>query len=81
MRLCWSLGLSLAALVCGQAHAAATFSVPNLYQAKDFPNYHYVRFELHPDTLKGEMIRLEDYGAAKPGQWKIRDRFEISLRP
>jgi len=32
----------------------------------DFPNYHYVRFELHEGKLKGEMIRLEDHAA--PGR-------------
>jgi len=53
----------------------------DLYQDKDFPNYHYVRFELRESKLKGEMIRLEDYAAERPRQWKSRDRFEISLRP
>jgi acid phosphatase type 7 len=53
----------------------------DLYQSKDFPNYHYVRFELHPGALKGEMVRLEDYGSPHPKQWKIRDSFEISLQP
>jgi calcineurin-like phosphoesterase family protein len=53
----------------------------DLYQNTDFPNYHYVRFELRGNTLKGEMIRLEDSAALEPAQWKTRDRFEISLRP
>jgi len=53
----------------------------DLYQDTDFPNYHYVRFELHADTLIGEMIRLEDYASLKPAQWKARDRFEITLPP
>ena len=53
----------------------------DLYQGTDFPNFHYVRFELQASTLKGEMIRLEDYDAAKPAQWRSRDRFEITLRP
>jgi hypothetical protein len=53
----------------------------DLYQNKDFPNYHYVRFELHADTLKGEMVRLEDYSLPRPKRWKVRDRFEISLPP
>ena len=53
----------------------------DLYRDTDFPNYHYVRFELRGDTLTGEMIRLEDYAAAKPAQWKAKDRFEITLRP
>jgi hypothetical protein len=51
------------------------------YQGTDFPNYHYVRFELHGDRVQGEMIRLEDHQAASPKQWQTRDRFEISLRP
>jgi hypothetical protein len=53
----------------------------DLYQKKEFPNYHYVRFELRSGKLKGEMIRLEDYAAAGPTQWKSTDRFEISLLP
>jgi acid phosphatase type 7 len=53
----------------------------DLYQNKDFPNYHYVRFELHTDTLTGQMVRLEDYSSPKPRLWKVRDRFEISLQP
>jgi hypothetical protein len=51
------------------------------YQSADFPNYHYVRFELHNDRVVGEMIRLGDYAAPKPAQWQARDRFEITLRP
>jgi acid phosphatase type 7 len=53
----------------------------DLYQNMDFPNYHYVRFELHAQVMKGEMIRLNDYTAAHPKQWQTRDRFEINLRP
>jgi acid phosphatase type 7 len=53
----------------------------DLYQNTDFPNYHYVRFELHGNTLIGEMIRLEDYASPKPARWQAKDRFEISLRP
>jgi len=53
----------------------------DLYQSGDFPNYHYVRLELHGDRVLGEMIRLGDYAAAKPTEWQIRDRFEITLRP
>jgi calcineurin-like phosphoesterase family protein len=51
------------------------------YQSADFPNYHYVRFELHGDRAVGEMIRLADYAAVKPALWQTRDRFEITLRP
>jgi hypothetical protein len=53
----------------------------DLYQNVDFPNYHYVRFELRGSRLIGEMIRLSDYAALKPRQWQSRDRFEITLRP
>jgi hypothetical protein len=53
----------------------------DLYRNTDFPNYHYVRFELRGNTLTGEMIRLQDYAHLKPVQWKTMDRFDISLRP
>ena len=51
------------------------------YQSSDFPNYHYVRFELRGDRVLGEMVRLGDYDAEAPRQWETRDRFEITLRP
>ena len=51
------------------------------YQSADFPNYHYVRFELQGDRVVGEMIRLDDHAPLKPGQWQTRDRFEITLQP
>jgi hypothetical protein len=51
------------------------------YQSADFPNYHYVRFELQGDRVVGEMIRLGDPTALKPRQWQTRDRFEITLQP
>jgi len=54
---------------------------PDQYQSADFPNYHYVRFELHGDRAVGEMIRLADYAAVKPTLWQTRDRFEITLQP
>ncbi|MEP6884160.1 MAG: metallophosphoesterase [Gammaproteobacteria bacterium] len=53
----------------------------DLYRNTDFPNYHYVRLELHGNRLHGAMIRLNDYDAPQPKRWQIRDRFEISLRP
>jgi hypothetical protein len=53
----------------------------DLYRNNDFPNYHYVRFELSGQVLSGEMIRLKDYGAAAPKRWQTKDRFEISLQP
>jgi acid phosphatase type 7 len=53
----------------------------DLYRGTDFPNYHYVRFELRQKTLSGEMIRLQDYTASSPSHWQTQDRFEISLQP
>ena len=53
----------------------------DLYQSTDFPNYHYVRFELRGPTWIGEMIRLQDYAAAAPARWAPKDRFEITLPP
>jgi hypothetical protein len=53
----------------------------DLYQDRDFPNYHYVRMEIRARSAAFEMIRLGDYDAAEPHQWQVRDRFEVSLRP
>jgi acid phosphatase type 7 len=53
----------------------------DLYQNTDFPNYHYVRFELRGNKVICEMIRLEDYASLKPERWQTKDRFEITLRP
>jgi hypothetical protein len=56
-------------------------SAADLYHDEDFPNYHYVRFELKGTIFSGEMIRLQDYAARSPSHWRTRDRFEISLLP
>jgi acid phosphatase type 7 len=53
----------------------------DLYQDTDFPNYHYVRFELQGKVLRGEMIRLQDYTARSPSHWLPKDRFAITLQP
>ncbi|HXA36338.1 MAG TPA: metallophosphoesterase [Steroidobacteraceae bacterium] len=53
----------------------------DLYRSGDFPNYHYVRFEFQGDRVVGEMMRLADYAAPAPKQWRTQDRFEITLRP
>jgi hypothetical protein len=53
----------------------------DLYRGTEFPNYHYVRFELRGQRLRGEMVRLEDPSAAKPAHFQVKDRFEISLQP
>ena len=51
----------------------------DLYQDKDFPNFHYVRFELEKDELKATMFRLADAAAATP-VWQEKDRFEVKKR-
>jgi hypothetical protein len=51
------------------------------YQSAEFPNYHYVRFELSGGRLTGEMIRLQDSDAAVPSHWEVKDRFAIGLSP
>jgi hypothetical protein len=56
-------------------------SAADLYQATDFPNYHYVRIEVTDGRLRAEMIRLADPGADAPHHWEVRDRFELSPRP
>jgi acid phosphatase type 7 len=53
----------------------------DLYQGTDFPNFHYVRFELRAQTLTAEMIRLGQSAAPRADPWEIRDRFELSLPP
>lgn len=53
----------------------------DLYQAADFPNYHYVRIELTDGRLRADMIRLADPDAAAPQHWEVRDRFELKPRP
>ena len=47
------------------------------YRGPDFPNFHYLRFVLEGDALRGEMLRLEDYGADAPQHFERRDAFEL----
>jgi hypothetical protein len=53
----------------------------DLYRNTDFPNYHYVRFELRGQVFSGAMIRLENPTSANPKRWQTKDSFEISLLP
>lgn len=52
-------------------------ALDDLYQDADFPNYHYVKFTLHDNTLDGEMIRVADPAASAPS-WQLKDRFQVS---
>ncbi len=66
----------------GGAHPSEVERTPeDLYQSPEFPNFHYVRFEVASRSVLGEMIRLGDSGAAVPGKWQVRDRFELTLPP
>ncbi len=51
----------------------------DLYQGKEFPNFHYVRFELGKKELKATMFRLKDPAAAK-ADWEEKDRFVVKER-
>jgi hypothetical protein len=48
----------------------------DLYQDINFPNFHYVRFELEADQLKATMFRLQDADDKKV-VWQEKDHFAI----
>lgn len=49
----------------------------DLYQDSGFPNYHYVKFVLEGDRLRGTMYRLAEPAA---GTWETKDKFEIAAK-
>jgi hypothetical protein len=51
----------------------------DLYQDPNFPNFHYVKFELDGNELKATMWRLADPTAPKP-VWQEKDQFVIAKR-
>ncbi len=51
----------------------------DVYQDKDFPNFHYVRLDLEKHKLKATMFRLVDPSASKP-VWQEKDHFELNQR-
>jgi acid phosphatase type 7 len=53
----------------------------DLYRGPGFPNFHYLRFTLDGDVLRGEMLRLEDFDAALPASFVRRDAFELRAAP
>lgn len=53
-------------------------SAADLYQSNDFPNFHYLRFQLTAGQLRGEMVRLDAYAdAAAGGAWSVHDHFTV----
>ena len=64
----------------GGAHPYEVDRTPaDLYQDKDFPNFHYIRFELSKDRMRATMFRLADPAAAVP-VWQEKDHFEVKRR-
>jgi 3',5'-cyclic AMP phosphodiesterase CpdA len=47
------------------------------YQKNEFPNFHYIRFELTSRGLRGEMVRLADSESTNPVTWTVSDSFQI----
>jgi calcineurin-like phosphoesterase family protein len=63
----------------GGAHPYPVERTPSdLYQDTGFPNFHYVKFVLEGDTLKGTMYRL-DLDAATPA-WQEKDTFQVRAK-
>jgi calcineurin-like phosphoesterase family protein len=63
----------------GGAHPYPVERTPSdLYQDNGFPNFHYVKFVLEGNTLKGTMYRL-DPDAATP-TWEAKDSFELRAK-
>jgi hypothetical protein len=54
-------------------------SAADLYQSDDFPNFHYLRFQLTAGQLRGEMVRL-DAPATGDVTWSVRDRFALDAK-
>ena len=54
-------------------------SAADLYQSDDFPNFHYMRFQLTAGQLRGEMLRLDADNAAEPS-WSVRDHFVLDAK-
>jgi hypothetical protein len=48
----------------------------DLYQDKEFPNYHFVEFVLHGNSVEGRMYRVADPASATPA-FEVKDTFTI----
>ncbi len=46
----------------------------DLYQGSDFPNYHYLKFVLEGNFLRGTMFRL---AGSHRGDMEAKDQFEV----
>ena len=64
----------------GGAHPYPVERTPlDQYQATDFPNFHYILFQLAGRQLKGTMFRL-GFPIAAPPEWQARDSFMIGAK-
>lgn len=60
----------------GASPAAIERTPEDLYQNKEFPNFHYVKFVLRDKTLYGTMYRLSKFDSAAP-DFEVRDQFSL----
>lgn len=51
----------------------------DLYQGREFPNYHFVELTTHRKKLVGKMYRLAGANAAVP-TWELKDSFEVKAK-
>ncbi len=64
----------------GGAHPYPVERTPqDKYQATDFPNFHYILFQLDGKQMKATMYRLGFPVAATP-EWQARDSFAITAK-
>ncbi len=63
----------------GGTPEAVKRSTADLYQSDEFPNFHYLQFQLTLGQLRGEMVRLDPDAAAGPS-WSVRDYFALDAK-
>ncbi len=51
----------------------------DIYQDRDFPNFHYLRLDLEKDKMTVKMFRLTDPAASKP-TFQEKDHFDLKRR-
>jgi hypothetical protein len=70
-------------LVAGGGGATPYFverTPQDLYQSVLFPNFHYIKFSLEKDRLRGAMYRVSDPEAPTLGV-AIKDSFDLNVKP
>ena len=48
------------------------------FVGRPLPNYHFVRFEHWPESLKAQMVRISNPVGIGPAKWDTPDQFEIA---